>query len=166
MGWKKKWNYGDEWLFLFFLFLPRGFKASNAVIFATQFLCDPVSFVFIELLYDTNEAGTKHSATNFVWKMTEISVHVCAYSLQCPQQFLRCQHWIRALNRGILKVKPSLHCKTRCIFPGLSSKGSNLAQCLYFQKPRVTSGKYKSHAGPKLHQERVKWFNSAVCKGD
>lgn len=68
---------------------PQRLQSLKCIYFATQFLCDSISFVFIEPLCDTNEAGAKHFITNFIFKRTKnISAPICAYSLQHPQKVL------------------------------------------------------------------------------
>lgn len=79
--------------------------------------------------------------------------------------------WAEVLVLSTLNWSFELHCpkgearfalQDVLHFPWTYNKGSDLAQCLYFPKPRLKSGKCKSYIGPKLQQGRVKWFNSAV----
>ena len=92
------------------------------------------------------------------------SARVCLQSSVSSAEVLVLSTLNLSIESGCPKGEAQFALQDTLHFPWAFNKESNLAQCLYFQKPRLTSGKCRSYAGPKLHQGRVKWFNSAVCK--
>lgn len=116
--------------------------------------------MFIGPLCDTNEAGAKHFTTNFVSKQTKnISVHVCTYSLQYPQQEVLelLVLDLRIIESGCPKGEAQFALQVMFHFPCISNKEAAIWLSFFTCKsPGLISGKRKSYVGAKLNQRYVK----------